>query len=64
MRLASYATHNAGLAHFLRAPCIKNSHREKAMTTSLKLKLIGLATTVALFALPIAEAAAHYSHYS
>jgi hypothetical protein len=31
------------------------------MTTNLKLKLIGLATTIALFALPIAEASAHYS---
>jgi hypothetical protein len=31
------------------------------MTTSLKLELIGLLTTVALFALPIAEAAAHES---
>jgi hypothetical protein len=29
------------------------------MRTNLKLRLIGLATTVALFALPIAEAAAH-----
>jgi hypothetical protein len=29
------------------------------MTTNLKLKLIGLGTTVALFALPIAEASAH-----
>ena len=29
------------------------------MTTNLKLKLIGLCTTVALFALPVAEAAAH-----
>jgi hypothetical protein len=31
------------------------------MTTNLKLKLIGLLTTVALFALPIAEASAHTS---
>jgi hypothetical protein len=31
------------------------------MTTNLKLKLIGLCTTVALFALPIAEASAHGS---
>jgi hypothetical protein len=31
------------------------------MTTNLKLKLIGLATTIALFALPIAQASAHYS---
>ena len=29
------------------------------MTTNLKLKLIGLATTIALFVLPIAEASAH-----
>jgi hypothetical protein len=26
------------------------------MTTNLKLKLVGLATTIALFALPVAEA--------
>jgi hypothetical protein len=32
------------------------------MTTSLKLKLIGLSTTLALFALPVADAfAGHYS---
>ena len=31
------------------------------MSTNLKLKLIGLATTIALFALPVAEAAAHNS---
>jgi hypothetical protein len=31
------------------------------MTTNIKLKLIGLLTTVALFALPIAEASAHNS---
>lgn len=29
------------------------------MSTNLKLKLIGLSTTIALFALPIAEASAH-----
>ena len=29
------------------------------MTTNIKLRLIGLFTTIALFALPIAEAAAH-----
>jgi hypothetical protein len=28
------------------------------MTTSLKLRLVGLATTVALFALPVADALA------
>ena len=32
------------------------------MTTSLKLKLVGLSTTIALFALPVADAfAGHYS---
>jgi hypothetical protein len=32
------------------------------MTTNLKLKLIGLGTTIALFALPVADAfAGHYS---
>ncbi len=31
------------------------------MPTNIKLKLIGLFTTIALFALPIAEAAAHES---
>jgi hypothetical protein len=31
------------------------------MTTNLKLKLIGLTTTIALFALPVAEAFAHGS---
>lgn len=31
------------------------------MTTNFKLKLIGLFTTVALFALPAAEALAHKS---
>jgi hypothetical protein len=31
------------------------------MTTNIKLKLIGLLTTIALFALPIAEASAHSS---
>ena len=31
------------------------------MTTSLKLKLIGLATTIALFALPAADALANRS---
>jgi hypothetical protein len=31
------------------------------MTTNLKLQLIGLCTTVALFALPVAEAVAHTS---
>jgi hypothetical protein len=30
------------------------------MTTNLKLKLVGLLTTVALFALPVAEASAHF----
>jgi hypothetical protein len=31
------------------------------MTTNLKLKLVGLGTTIALFALPIADAfAGHY----
>ena len=29
------------------------------MTTSLKLKLIGLSTTIALFALPVADAFAN-----
>lgn len=29
------------------------------MTTVLKLKLVGLLTSIALFALPIAEASAH-----
>jgi hypothetical protein len=32
------------------------------MTTNLKVKLIGLATTIAVFALPVADAFA--SHYS
>jgi hypothetical protein len=31
------------------------------MTTNLKLKLIGLGTTIALFALPVAQASAHFS---
>jgi hypothetical protein len=31
------------------------------MTTNLKLKLIGLATTIALFGLPIAEASANHA---
>jgi hypothetical protein len=31
------------------------------MTTNLKLKLVGLATTVALFALPVADALANRS---
>jgi hypothetical protein len=32
------------------------------MTTNLKLKLIGLGTTIALFALPVADAfAGHYA---
>jgi hypothetical protein len=31
------------------------------MTTNIKLKLIGLGTTIALFALPIAEASARHS---
>jgi hypothetical protein len=31
------------------------------MTTNIKLNLIGLATTIALFALPISEASAHFS---
>jgi hypothetical protein len=35
--------------------------KETGMTTNLKLKLVGLATTIALFALPIAEASAHNS---
>jgi hypothetical protein len=30
------------------------------MTTNIKLKLIGLAATIALFALPIAEASANH----
>jgi len=29
------------------------------MTTNIKLKLVGLFTTIALFALPVAEASAH-----
>ena len=33
--------------------------KEARMTTNLKLKLVGLATTVAMFVLPVADAAAH-----
>jgi hypothetical protein len=31
------------------------------MTANLKLKLVGLCTTIALFALPVAEASAHWA---
>jgi NADPH-dependent curcumin reductase CurA len=40
MRLASYAMHNAGVAYFLRAHCIKNSHREKAMTDGVNRQVL------------------------
>ena len=32
--------HNAGVAHFLRAHCIKNSHREKAMTNGVNRQVL------------------------
>jgi hypothetical protein len=35
--------------------------RRPTMTTNIKLKLIGLLTTVALVALPVAEASANHS---
>lgn len=35
--------------------------KEINMTSNIKLKLVGLFITIALFALPIAEAAAHES---
>ena len=37
-------------------------HEERTMTTNIKLKLIGAFATIALFALPAADAfAGHYS---
>jgi N-terminal domain of oxidoreductase len=38
--LASYATHNAGVAHFLRGRCIKNSHREETMTNGVNRQVL------------------------
>jgi hypothetical protein len=40
---------------------LNDTTRRPTMTTNIKLKLIGLLTTVALVALPVAEASAHTS---